>query len=351
MRILTPIQALGAAAALALISGCAEGSVIAPKPPTSQEHERSLMDRIPATLSPLGMLKVNMHTGNHFVTFDTCPATGNIEYISDFNNSVISIYKGNFAGQTPCGQLTAGLVNPQGMFIRGSSHELYVANTGGEDVLVFRRGATSPVKTYSDPSGQFPADVTIAKDGTVIASNIFSDSGGRGSISTWHLNGTFVGNFKMVNDLQGVSVTVQKNGTLYFDDVDSGTRQGLLWTGSCPLGACGKFTSTGAKTAFPGGLRSANGEEVVQVDQGTDAFTGTLITYQSFPKGVSCLIVGASDPVSIDIKKEEKDVFYADADLNVGGEIAYPSCAAVGTVPGNPNGLPIGAAADPPDPL
>ena len=351
MRNLTPIHALSAAAVLVLLAGCTGGSVIAPKASTLQVHERALVDRIPAAVSPLVLLKVNMHTGNHFASFDSCPATGNIEYISDFNNSVISIYSRNFAGQTPCGQISAGLSNPQGMFVKGSTHDLYVANTGDEDVLVFHRGATSPFMTYTDPTGQFAADVTVAKDGTVIASNIFSANGGKGSISTWLLDGTFVGNFKMINDIEGVSVTVQKNGTLYFNDVDASSRQGLLWTGGCPLGACGAFTSTGAKTKFPGGIRSADFEDVVQLDQGADAFTGALITYETFPSGLSCPIIGASDPVSFDLKKRQNDVFYADADSNVGGEITYASCAVVGTVPGNPNGLPIGAAVDPPDPL
>ena len=48
--------------------------------------------------------------------------------------------------------------------------------------------------------------------------------------------------YKMINDIEGVSVTVQKDGTLYFNDVDASSRQGLLWTGSCPLGACGAKT-------------------------------------------------------------------------------------------------------------
>jgi hypothetical protein len=335
-------------AAIVLLVGCSGGSAIAPKPSTPQGHGRSLMDRIPIALSPLGMLKVNFNTGHHFTSFDRCPALGAIEYISDYQNSVVNIYSGKFAGQRPCGQLSGhGLAQVEGMFVEGSTHDLYVANASGEDVVVFHRGATSPFKTYTDPTGQVPVDVTVAKDGTVIASNIFSSGSENGSISTWHHNGIFVGNFPMVNAFQGQFVTVQKDGTLYLNDKDQTSGSGLLWTGSCPHGACGAFTSTGATTAFPGGLRSADGEDVVQVDQ----LATTLTTYESFPTGTSCVIPGAAEPAGIDIKKKQHHLIYADIINNVGVEIDYPSCATVGTVDGNPGGIPVGAAADEPESL
>jgi hypothetical protein len=351
MRIPTSVQALSAVAALALLAGCSGGSAGAPSPSTPQGQVRSLIGRVPVALSPLGMLKANLNGGHHFTTFDTCPASGTIEYISDYSNNVVNIYKGKFAGQAPCGQLApSGMSNPQGMFVKGSTHDLYVANTGGHNIMAFHRGATSPFKTYTDPSIQNPDDVTLAKDGTVIAANIFEvNFNEAGSISTWHKNGTFVGNFPMPNSFEGLYVTVQKNGTLYYNDIDLPSGAGLLWTGSCPNGACGTFTSTGATTIFPGGLRSADGEDVVQIDQNASG-GGALITYESFPTGTSCAI-GAGDPDAMDINKTQHHVFYADAANDVGGEISYPSCAPIGTVPGNANGLPIGAAVDAPDSL
>jgi hypothetical protein len=342
-------MALSAVAALALLAACSSGTTIAPKPSTPQGQVRSLMSRIPIALSPMALLKVNMSGGRHFTSFDACPASGTIEYLSDFSNNVVNIYKGKFAGQAPCGQL-AGVSHPQGMFVKGSTHDLYVANTGGNDVLVFHRGGTTPFATFTDPGVQNPDDVTVAKDGTVIAANIFQPMGHeQGSISTWHSDGTFVGNFPMPNSFEGLYVTVQKNGTLYYNDIDFTSGAGLLWTGSCPNGACGTFTSTGATTAFPGGLRSADHEDVLQIDQNA-AGGGALITYESFPTGTSCAI-GAGAPDAMDLNKKQRHVFYADALNNVGGEMKYPSCAPIGTVPGNTSGLPIGAAVDAPDGL
>lgn len=351
MRIPNSSQMLGAAAAIALLAGCSGGAGIAPKPSAAQGHVRSLMGRIPVAVGAIALLKVNLTTGHPFKSVDSCPALGNIEYISDFSNNVVNIYKGNFTGQAPCGQLSPGaMLHPEGMFVRGTSHDLYVANAGGNNVLEFHRGATSPFKTYTDPGVQYPDDVTVAKDGTVIAANIFQPNGNEeGSISTWHQNGTFVGNFPMVNSFEGLYVTVQKNGTLYFNDIDFTSGAGLLWTGSCPNGACGAFTSTGATTVFPGGLRSADGEDVLQIDQNATG-GGALITYESFPTGSSCA-VGAGDPDAMDLNKTQHHVFYADALNDVGGEMSYPACAPIGTVPGNPSGLPIGAASDKPDSL
>jgi hypothetical protein len=349
MRIPTSIQCFTAAAALSLLAACSNQSTLAPRPTAPRDHVRSLMGRIPLSLSPLAMLRVHFDAGRHFVSFDACPSSGTIEYISDYSNNVVNIYKGKFAGQAACGQI-AGLSHPQGMFVKGSSHNLYVANTGGNNVLAFHRGATSPFKTFTDPGVQNPDDVAVAHDGTVIAANIFQPMGHeQGSISTWHSDGTFVGNFSMPNSFEGLFVTVQKNGTLYYNDIDFTSGAGLLWTGACPLGACGTFTSTGATTAFPGGLRSADGEDLVQIDQNASG-GGALITYESFPTGVSCAI-GAGDPDGMDLNKSQHHVFFADALNNTGGEIAYPSCTAIGTVPGNAGGLPIGAAVDAPDGL
>ena len=304
------------------------------------------MGRIPAAVSPLGMLKITMNTGIHFASFDSCPATGTIEYISDFNNSVINIYAGNFAGQAPCGQIT-GLTNPQGLFVRKGN--LYVANTAGGNILVFQRGGTTPIQTLTDPGVEYPVDVTVARDGTVIASNIFQPNGLQaGSISTWNSTGTFVGNFPMINDLEGLYVTVQKSGKMYFNDIDLTSIEGLTWTGRCPAGVCGAFTSTGAQSGFPGGLRSADNEDVVQIDQ----HGNTVNTYESIPNGrTKCSIIGAADASADDISKSEHHLFYADSVSNIAGEIGYPTCAAIGTVQGNPLGAPMGAAVDAPEAL
>jgi hypothetical protein len=69
--------------------------------------------------------------------------------------------------------------------------------------MVFHRGRLFPYNTYSAPFQPYPYGVTVTNDGTVVASNAFSNFGPQGgSISTWIKGpngGTFVGTFPMVN--------------------------------------------------------------------------------------------------------------------------------------------------------
>jgi len=348
MRIPTPIQALSAAAALALLAGCSSGSAIAPKPVGLTGHVHSYMGHVPAMVGPMAAMKISYHAKKG-PGFMACPATGNIEYISDFNNSVINIYAGKFHGQAACGQLTSanGLLNPQGMFV-DEAHHMYVADTGNGNVLEFARGGTTAIATFVDTANgnsEFPVDVTIAKDKTVIATNIFAPNTGIGSISTWLANGTFVGNFVNPNSAADYFITTDNANHIFWNDNTL-----TLYTGSCPAGACGAFSSTGATGFnFPGGVREGPGQDVVLQDQSASG-GGAQLTYESFPGGPAqqCTVAPNDDAVAFDLNEKKTHYFYADATANVGGEVHYPSCAAIGTVPGTSGGLPIGAAADAP---
>ena len=166
------------------------------------------------------------------------------------------------------------------------------------------------------------------------------------SAATWRANGTLVGNFTNPFSNYDYFVTVQKNGTVYWDD-----NALILWTMSCPAGACSTFTNTGATGFnFPGGVRSAAGEDVVLLDQvGNGA--STLNTYESFPGGSaqSCVPAPGDDAAAFDLNKLRNHVFYSDATLGLAGEAHYPSCKPIGTVSGL--SLPIGVAVDDPESL
>ena len=342
MRIPTPIQALSAAAALALLAGCSSGSAIAPNMTKTQGHVLSMAQRIPAAVGPMTLLKVHMNAAIHKVSFNACPATGTIEYIADFNIGIVDIYKGNFSGQAPCGTLT-GLINPQGLMVKGG--KLYVANTGGGDILRYPRGATSPDMTYTDTlnGSQFPVDVTVSKT-LVLASNIFG-SAENGSISTFNKStGATIGNFPNGAGANTYFITIQKNGDVYYDD-----NTFTIYKGTCPAGVCGSFVGTGASMAFPGGLGSADNEDVILDDQSASG-GGALDEYEAFPSTFTQCTLGASDPVSFDINKSQHHAIYADAGLNDGVEVKWhagtTSCPTMGNVNEPASALPIGAAFD-----
>ena len=356
-RSFTLLIALFAATTTALLTGCSGSSPIAPRPTSQQSHARSVLGRVPAAVGFYGALKINTNTVRHFTGFDSCPASGPLTYISDYNNSVINIYAGALAGQGPCGQIVNGLQNPQGLFVKVPSHKLYVANTGGFDIVVFDRGSLNPAQTYTDPTGQLPVDVTVASDNTVIASNFMSVANFPPSISTWHGNGSFVGNFQMPNAFEGLFVTAQAGaaGRIYYNDLDANTDTGVVYTGKCPAGHCGTFTPTPSTTdtLAPGGLRSRNADtRLIQFDA-VAGFGGERLRYNDvnplFPPSSSCNINGG-EPIGFDMNNTATTIYYADENLDVGTQMTF-FCGSPSSVPGNPGGLLVGAAHDPPEAL
>ena len=346
MRRQIQTQIASAAAALALLAGCSGNSAQAPRPGLPHAINKTVIGSAPSAESPLARYRLGFSGSHPFTSFDTCPAKGSIVYASDGTNNVVNIYSGKFAGQVPCGQIAYPLFNiPFGLYVKPGTHDLYVAS--GSSVLVFHRGKTTPYNTYSDPSIQVPNDVAVAKDGTVIASNLGQFGGPEaGSISTWiegPSGGTFVGNFPMINDIQGGFVTVQKNGTIYFDDQDATTRHGLVWSVKCPAGACGAQTQlAGVSLGEPGGLASDASDDLLATDSQpgqADTFELPNPTPKSFP--LAGILFGMA------INRTDHHWFVADAMNNDAAEYAYPSGKLIGTVPGNAFGNVDGVAIDP----
>ena len=352
MRILTPLQALGAAAAIALLTACSGTLAVAPKPSAPQGHILSMMRPGTSVLNPIAMLKLVRKAGYHGRSFNSCPALGHLEYVSDAGDNTVNIFAGTFGGQAPCGIIT-GFTNPQGMIVR--HHNLFVANTGGEDVEAFHRGATSPYRTYTDPTcgGEFPTDVTVSGDNVVLAADIMGNTCSGGAISTWSKStGRLIGNFPNGAGANTYFLTIQKTKTVYYDD-----NLPELAVGSCPAGVCGSFSNTGASFNFPGGVRSYDleGEEAVVLDDqhGAGGGTATLYNPPSFGSGTVCPL-GGGDPVGIDLNVQLSNLFYADAD---GSAVEFtapyfggPTCHFRGRVTTS-GGLPVGIAVDPPESL
>jgi DNA-binding beta-propeller fold protein YncE len=291
---------------------------------------------------------------DNFASFDHCPATGLLKYVSDFGFHLIYIYSGKFHGQAPCGQIKAKLNGQYGVYVNPATHDLFVANTQQGNILVFHRGQLTPYNTYTDPTPgtEYPIDVAVAPDGTIIASNEIQPVGpAAGSLSTWlpgPNGGTFVGNFVMMNDIQGGFLTIQSNGTVYFDDLDSTTDKGALWSVSCPAGACGVQTQiAGVTLLFPGGLGSDLNDDVLAVSSDLRGQNATADTF-ALPNPVPVTFHLAGEPFGMAINKLDHHWFVADDINNNAAEYAYPGGALIGTVPpGVPGGQLVGIAIDP----
>jgi hypothetical protein len=235
MRILTQFPALGAAAAIALLVACSGGSEIAPTPASPLTDARLLPGGIPSALNPIDTFNIDARSGHRFKSFYACPAKGPIKYVSDYARDVIYVYVGKFAGQEPCGQIASELLTlPEGIYVKTDTRDLYVANTFSSDILVFHRGETTPYNVYTDPTKQFPTEVTVAKDGTVIDINSWQPSRQEiGSISTWIRGpngGRFVGNFALANNGTGAFITVRKNDAVYYEDANVKTGRASFWS-------------------------------------------------------------------------------------------------------------------------
>jgi hypothetical protein len=328
MRPCTQITILSAAASLALLFGCSGAGTLV-KVPTA------------ASARAAGRVATN----RHFLSYYSCPAAGRLVYISDYNNNLINIYAGKLQGQAPCGRLTAKLLSPWGLFVKPDTHDLYVANDGAQDVLVFHRGQTHSYNTYTDPTQEDPAGVTVALDGTVIASNMdqihFANNG---SISTWiggPNGGTFVGNFATANGGHAYNVTVLRNGVIYYDDLRN-TNLAQLYRLSCPAGACGPQTQiAGVSLNGPGALAADDTGDLLASDSSglAETFEMPNPTPSTFP-----ISVGA---VAMAIDEFSNHWYVTDAFNNDAEEYYYPGGKLVGKVPGSAGDALEGIAVDP----
>lgn len=104
-------------------------------------------------------------------------------YGSSYDGGFINIYPLRGNNQQVIGQLTSGLVSPQGIVV-DRHQRLWVANTNAFNIVAFRRGQTEPFKTLSDP-GYYPVSVAVAPDGTVYAGNVVGVSGPPGNIEVY----------------------------------------------------------------------------------------------------------------------------------------------------------------------
>jgi hypothetical protein len=326
MRVITTLQALSVISSLTLFAGCSgNGSSIAPKPNLA-----------------------SLHIGGQNVSYDSCPATGPIEYVSDAGNSIIDIYAGKLAGQAPCGQIASGLNKPQELYVKVDVHDLYVANMGGNNILVYHRGQTTPYNTYTDPSAQLPEDVTVATDGTVIASNqANANNTENGSLSTWiggPGGGTYVGNFPMTHRaLDGISVITRKNCIIYFSVYLENLHSDSFFMLSCLVGAFSTQTRIFVNFSVPGGMEFDNTGDLLAVDE----TRSRLCTFElPGAKPVTFPLAGG-DPRGMAIGGSDRHIFITELLNNYAAEYTYPGGTLVGTVPGSPGATLQGIAYDP----
>ena len=325
--IFATIQALSTVATIALFAGCSNGGAIA---------------NGPQKVSTLGGLGTNRASAY------SCPATGPIEYVSDSTNGVINIFAGDFNGQSECGQISSGISEAVGMTVDENSHDLYVANWKGGNVLVFHRGQTKPYNTYTDPSGQYPSDVAVAKDGTIAASDSYC------SFSTWKAGphgGTFIANYAKPGcrfALDITFLTINDDDTVYYMTDMPGPNRSRLWAASCPGGFCTAPAMVPGVVFdfFPAGLVTDETGDLVAIKMSAHGRDNDAAIYElPNPKPISFDLENGG-PFGLAIDEQNRHLFVADSGNDAAYEYAYPSGTLLGTVSGIPYGFIGGIAAD-----
>jgi DNA-binding beta-propeller fold protein YncE len=92
-------------------------------------------------------------------------------YVSDRTNDLIDVFdRGGHLRYT----ITSGLNEPAGLFV-DAQHNLWVANPGANDVLLFPRGSMQSTRTLNDTNQ--PNDVAVRSDGTAFVADSLNQGG------------------------------------------------------------------------------------------------------------------------------------------------------------------------------
>jgi hypothetical protein len=350
MRIPTPLQALGAAAAIAALAGCSGGaSAVNPIAGSQSGHQVSpmSMSRVPSVMNPAKFALIHPSTVQPKGWMSKDVGSGDaLVYASQFFSSDIQIYRQTGTGQSPVGTIVNGVINPQGMTTTANG-DLYVANTGANDVLVFHKGHLNAYRTLADPN-QFPVDVAVDSDGTVYASNIFDVNAIAGSVSVYAPGANSpTSTLTVPNNSKVLFDALNDSSTLYVNYIDLNTGAGAMvkfYPGS------GTAHSTNVTTGFPGGLQFDNTQDLLGLDQ-----LGPFAGIYELPSGTPSFTFASDngDPLGVALVRNERQVYVADAAFGVVHQYSYPGGVENNTIS---TGLgssspPFGVAADPGAPL
>lgn len=194
-------------------------------------------------------------------------------YASAYYSNVVYCYSAASFDPAPFASITSGISSPQGM--ASSGDKIIVANTGGQNVLVFKGCGKRLLRTLQDPSG-YPCGVAVDGDGNVYVTNIF-DVSGKGEIRKYgpgDNHGGQIGDPNLQNDY---FVAVDPAGDLFVDGFS--VAAGVPEVDWLPAGLGTQWENTGISPLFPGGLAiDANGNLVVD-DQGDNGFLSNLTAY------------------------------------------------------------------------
>lgn len=340
MRTSNYVRALSTATALLVIAGCSAGggSAVGPVGNSTLASNRTAI-RVPSwSLSqPRGQ---SSETAHAFMSRDV--AVNPVIYASSFAGSFIKIYKQHGTNQAPIGTITAGLLNPQGLAVTPNG-DLWVANTGDSNILIYRRGALTAYKTLRDP-GQFPVNVVVDEAGTAYVTNIITTAGGPGSVSVYKQGHTSpTSTLAIPHNSKVLFDTVDEGGTLYVNFVDSGNNGHTVKF----VGGHGTPIDLHLTIGFPGGMVLDSTGDLVYADQSAPA-----VDVFELPATTPAAHFGTdnTDPIDVKFPATRQHIYVSDGGSGaVIHEYTYPAGVLVNTIKNGftSTNAPSGLATDP----
>ncbi|MEO6990601.1 MAG: hypothetical protein ABI346_06330 [Candidatus Baltobacteraceae bacterium] len=296
--------ALGSLAAMTLVTGCSSGgqqvaSLGAGNGASAQSARAGVGRGSPYATSLAPAQAANDRPGDPTKSWMNAPNTlTRLTYVSDFRQSNITVFGRNGVIQ---GEIKS-VLNPQGMFV-DSARNLWVANTGSSNVLVYPRGATSPSSTLSD-TGFLPVDVTICPNGTVYVSNIFTAPSGPGNIEVYAGGSTSpTGVLTDSRVVKGLFLTCDAKNNVFWDFTGAGS---VSFVVEFAGGKQSNETTLPIALGFPGGIKPDNAGNLLVNDQ--NSHTIAEYTEAGAPTGLSIASDPTADCVDIAVTRNSKVV-------------------------------------------
>jgi serine/threonine-protein kinase len=140
-------------------------------------------------------------------------------YVADCcgsSNREVTIYGASSKkNPPPLASLTDGVFNPEGLFA-DSAGDLYVVDTGANEVTVYPKGSNKPSATYTQDLS-FPQDAAVDSKGTLYVTSSSND------LIVEYPNGSTYPSLTFSPPGEPVGLAIDKHDNLYVTTVDSGT--------------------------------------------------------------------------------------------------------------------------------
>jgi hypothetical protein len=189
---------------------------------------------------------------------------GSLIYASDYGTNALDFY--SYRTGKPEGQITSGVSGPQGL-CSDANGNVFLTNTNDTNVLEFKHGGTSSIKTLST-SGEYPSACAVSSKRTLaVAAICNSESCGEGALMLF------------ANEMGSPTTVSCPNIYRYYSDAYD-NKDNLFVTGEdasfnfafceVPRGSSSGIAITfGTSPAFPGGV-AWDGRYIALLDQTND---------------------------------------------------------------------------------